>query len=59
VLGSFVITPLSELLRAYLGNSAAGLHLVIYSFGLIIVMLYFPAGLAGALSKLTRQGPLP
>jgi branched-chain amino acid transport system permease protein len=59
VLGSFVITPLSELLRAYLGNAAAGLHLVIYSFGLIIVMLYFPAGLAGALSKLTRQGPLP
>jgi branched-chain amino acid transport system permease protein len=54
-----VITPLSELLRAYLGNAAAGLHLVIYSFGLIIVMLYFPAGLAGALSKLTRQGPLP
>ena len=42
VLGSFLITPLSELLRSYLGNAAAGLHLVIYSFGLIVVMLYFP-----------------
>jgi branched-chain amino acid transport system permease protein len=57
VFGSFLITPLSELLRSYLGNSAAGLHLVIYSFGLIVVMLYFPAGLAGALSRLTRHRP--
>jgi branched-chain amino acid transport system permease protein len=52
VLGSFLITPLSELLRAYLGSTAAGLHLVIYSAGLIVVMLYFPAGLAGALNRL-------
>ena len=47
VLGSFLITPLSELLRSYLGHAAAGLHLVIYSAGLIVVMLYFPSGLAG------------
>src|SRR6185369_6156187 len=46
VLGSFLITPLSELLRSYLGNAVAGLHLVIYSAGLIVVMLYFPGGLA-------------
>jgi len=51
ILGSFLITPLSELLRANLGNAAAGLHLVIYSAGLIIVMLYFPSGIAGALDK--------
>ncbi len=52
VLGSFLITPLSELLRAYLGHAAAGLHLVIYSAVLIAVMLYFPSGLAGALARL-------
>jgi len=52
VLGSFLITPLSELLRAYLGHAAAGLHLVIYSAVLIVVMLYFPSGLAGALARL-------
>jgi branched-chain amino acid transport system permease protein len=55
VLGSFLITPLSELLRAYLGNSAAGLHLVIYSAGLIVVMLYFPGGIAGAIARLGRS----
>jgi branched-chain amino acid transport system permease protein len=57
VLGSFLITPLSELLRSYFGNSAAGLHLVIYSLGLVVVMLYFPSGLAGALQKLARWRP--
>jgi branched-chain amino acid transport system permease protein len=56
VLGSFLITPLSELLRAYLGNAAAGLHLVIYSAGLIVAMLYFPSGLAGALGRLAGGG---
>jgi branched-chain amino acid transport system permease protein len=45
------------LLRSHLGNAAAGLHLVIYAFGLIIVMLYFPTGLAGALNKLSRWRP--
>src|SRR5882757_4237107 len=54
ILGSFLITPLSELLRSHFGNSAAGLHLVIYSLGLVVVMLYFPSGLAGALTKLAR-----
>src|ERR1700723_521377 len=59
ILGSFLITPLSELLRANLGNAAAGLHLVIYSVGLIVVMLYFPTGIAGALEKfkLRRRRP--
>lgn len=55
VLGSFLITPLSELLRAYLGNAAAGLHLVIYSAGLIVVMLYFPGGIAAALNRIGRR----
>lgn len=57
ILGSFLITPLSELLRSNLGNAAAGLHLVTYSIGLIIVMLYFPSGVAGALEKLKPRRP--
>lgn len=59
VLGSLLITPLSELLRSYLGNAAAGLHLVIYSAGLILVMLYFPGGLAGAIAKLLKRRRRP
>jgi branched-chain amino acid transport system permease protein len=52
VLGSFVITPLSELLRSYFGGGAAGLHLAIYGGVLVVVMLYFPGGIAGALQHL-------
>ena len=36
-------------------HAAAGLHLVIYSAGLIVVMLYFPAGLAGALNRIAAR----
>jgi branched-chain amino acid transport system permease protein len=55
ILGSLLITPLSELLRSGLGNAAAGLHLVIYSVVLIFVMLYFPSGIAGAIGKLGKR----
>jgi branched-chain amino acid transport system permease protein len=52
VLGSFAITPLSELLRSYLGDLASGLHLAIYGGVLVAVMLYFPGGIAAALERL-------
>jgi branched-chain amino acid transport system permease protein len=55
VLGSLAITPLSELLRAYLGSGAAGLHMAIYGAVLIAVMLYFPGGIAGALERLAAR----
>jgi branched-chain amino acid transport system permease protein len=52
VLGAIIIVPLSELLRAHLGSLAGGLHMAIYGGLLIVVMLYFPTGLAGALARL-------
>jgi branched-chain amino acid transport system permease protein len=55
VLGSLLLTPMSELLRSYLGNQAAGLHLAIYSALLIIVVLYVPGGIAGALARLSKR----
>jgi len=55
VLGSVVITPLSELLRSYLGHAAAGLHLAIYGGVLIAVMLHFPGGIAAALDRLATR----
>ncbi|MCC6779554.1 MAG: branched-chain amino acid ABC transporter permease [Hyphomicrobiales bacterium] len=55
VLGAFAITPLSELLRSYLGDVAHGLHLAIYGGVVIVVMLYFPSGIAGVLERLGRR----
>jgi len=59
VLGAFAITPLSEMLRSYFGGGAAGLHLAIYGAVLVVVMLYFPSGIAGALRHLTRRRSAP
>jgi branched-chain amino acid transport system permease protein len=55
VLGAFVITPVSELLRGWLGGKLAGLHLAIYGGLLIVVMLYFPGGIAAALARLAAR----
>jgi branched-chain amino acid transport system permease protein len=56
VLGSFAITPLSEMLRSYLGGAAGGLHLAIYGGVLVVVMLYFPGGIAAALQRIAGSG---
>ena len=55
VLGAFLVVPLSELLRAWLGGGAAGLHLAIYGAVLLVVILYFPQGLAGAVARGLRK----
>ena len=52
VLGAFAIMPLSEMLRSYLGAAFQGLHLAIYGGFIVVVMLYFPSGIAGALQRL-------
>lgn len=56
VLGAFAIMPAAELLRSYLGAVFQGLHLVIFGGFLIVVMLYFPSGIAGALERLAGGG---
>jgi branched-chain amino acid transport system permease protein len=55
VLGAFAVMPVAELLRSYLGAVFQGLHLVIFGGFVIIVMLYFPSGLAGALERLAAR----
>jgi branched-chain amino acid transport system permease protein len=54
VFGAFAIMPLSELLRSFLGANAQGLYLAIYGGFLIVVMLYFPGGIAEAVQRLTN-----
>jgi len=51
VFGALIIVPLSELLRGFLSQSTSGLHLVIYGIIVIIVILYFPSGISGAISR--------
>ncbi len=49
IIGSFLLTPLSMLLRAYLGGGLAGLHIVVYGFLLLIVVFFIPDGIVNAI----------
>lgn len=50
IIGSFILTPLSEYLRAFMGNKVAGAHLIIYAAILIAVIRVKPEGLVGWIS---------
>lgn len=47
VVGSFIITPLNELLRGALGGAFQGLNFVIFGAILILVVTFMPNGLVG------------
>lgn len=52
VIGSFLITPLAELSRTYFAKAGyEGLHLVIYGFLLVAVVLFFPRGVISYIRK--------
>jgi len=52
ILGAFLLRPLNEFTRIYLGGYLPGLHLVIFGLILILVMIYQPRGLQEPLSRL-------
>jgi branched-chain amino acid transport system permease protein len=53
VIGSFLITPLAEISRSYFAKAGyEGLHLVIYGFILVAVVLFFPRGVVSYIRKI-------
>lgn len=52
IIGSFLITPLAEISRSYFAKAGyEGLHLVIYGFLLVAVVLFFPRGVISYVKK--------
>lgn len=47
LLGSIILTPLSEYLNATLSQIASGVNLVVYAIIIILVILYQPSGIMG------------
>jgi branched-chain amino acid transport system permease protein len=45
IVGAFILMPLSEFLRAWLGGSYSGLHLALYGVILIVVVIMMPEGI--------------
>jgi len=54
-IGSILLSPLSELVRAYLGGTYAGLHLIFYGLVLMAVVLFLPNGIFGPLQRAIRR----
>jgi branched-chain amino acid transport system permease protein len=45
ILGSFLLIPVSELTRVYLGGTYFGVHLIVFGVILMAVMLFLPRGI--------------
>ena len=54
--GSLLMTPLGQVLRAWLGGGAAGLYLAIYGAALIVVVLFLPHGIVPEVRRRLRLG---
>ena len=46
LLGAFVLVPVSELSRMYLGGGYSGAHLAVYGLLVMLVILFMPGGLS-------------
>ena len=59
VLGTYLVVPFGQFLRAELGSQLTGLHLVIYGLGLVLVLYKLPNGIwpaiEGAIIRRTRR----
>ena len=61
-IGSFLLIPLQEFLRVWLGTSFQGLYFVIYGALLILVVMFMPKGIheffSGPYQRLQRSLPV-
>jgi branched-chain amino acid transport system permease protein len=51
VIGALVIVPIGQLVRAHLGGTVPGLHLIIYGVILMLFILFLPRGLNEPVSR--------
>jgi branched-chain amino acid transport system permease protein len=58
VIGAFLIIPLNELLRGWLGGAFHGLSFVIYGMVLILVVTFMPNGIIAWFAELYRKNTI-
>ncbi|MBN9268360.1 MAG: branched-chain amino acid ABC transporter permease, partial [Hyphomicrobium sp.] len=54
VVGAGLLVPLGEVLRGHLGNALPGLHLAIYGFLIVIVILVMPGGITRGVASIRK-----
>ncbi len=55
VLGSFILIPISEFTRIYLGGGGKGTDLILYGLLIIIISIYQPFGLIGLARRFRKR----
>lgn len=55
ILGAFLIVPLGQLMRMWLGGAMHGLHLFVYGAVLVVVVLVIPQGVLGSVQRLITR----
>jgi branched-chain amino acid transport system permease protein len=50
-IGAMIFVPITILLRAKMGTSLPGLHMIIYGIILVLVLLYMPQGISTSLKE--------
>jgi len=55
LIGALILTPVSEMTRAYLGGTYAGVQLILYGAILVAVMMFAPQGIVPPLSRRYRS----
>jgi branched-chain amino acid transport system permease protein len=57
IIGAGILFPLSEFTRIYFGGSGGAEDLMIYGALIVLISIFYPAGLIGLVRKVTRHGP--
>jgi branched-chain amino acid transport system permease protein len=55
VVGSFIMTPMSEIIRSVVGSGKSGVHLLIYGATLIAICIWMPMGILPYVTKLFKS----
>ncbi len=56
LIGTLVLLPIGELLRAHLGGALPGIHYVIYGVVVVLIILFQPRGIAPAIERMFARG---
>ncbi len=56
VIGAFILIPISEMTRIYLGGGGKGTDLIIYGLLIMIISIYQPFGVIGIAKRFKRKG---
>jgi len=59
LIGAVFLLPIADLMRIALGQSYAGIHLVVYGAVLMAVILFVPEGLMGLIDRAWRRRAIP